>query len=288
MIMTFERIYWIVTLIAIFLLGCGLQMDVGVRANTSIKILDVVFNLIVIVWATIEIYNRSIYSPLMSILLYKALHNIYPLMKLMISNFTLRPTSQAVEYICTQARGDYVIENLTRIPESAEPVIYVCNHALWSLDDLVAIGAMAREDLLVVINVNPAGLSVIPRDSSKYICIIERTGQKGSGYESMKRIIKEHMIDNGKSLIVFPENMKLKTDVNKLAPFRNGVFNLAKEMDVPIVPMWINWPCQFPSLLTSTDKILSIARGGKISPKYFSSVDDLKTETMIRLCNLRS
>lgn len=288
MIKTFERNYYLIAILAIILTGYALQLDVGARANTLIKLLDAILNVIVIVWSVVEIYRRSIYSPLMSIMLYKSIHNITPLLKMMISNLTLPTTIETVENVCREARKDYVIENLTNVPEYREPVIYICNHALWSLDDIVALGALSRENMMVVINVNPSGLSAIPRDCKHYMCTIERTGDAGSGYDSMKRIIQEQMIGKGKSLLLFPENMKLKTEVNKLAPFRNGIFRLAKEFDIPLVPMWVKWPCQFPSLLTSTDKILSIARGGKISPKYFSSPEDLKTEVMINLYNLRT
>jgi 1-acyl-sn-glycerol-3-phosphate acyltransferase len=192
----------------------------------------------------------------------------------MFINYTSNPSLETVQRVLLESRSLYNIRWEKRM---GEPCIYVANHALWSLDDFVALSAIPRRNLSIVMNAGPAGLTSIPKHCKEYVCVIHREeGVKGSGFKAMDEIIHSEILNRKKSLLVFPEDMKCKKDVNNLAPLRTGVIKLAMKYNIPIIPLWIDWPCQFPTLLNSCEKTVIIREGGKLLPEEFDSVDLLK------------
>jgi len=269
-----------ILLVCLLLLGWGLQMDGQVRTNTVVKFIDLIMNLVMIIWASWELVGGGPKSLVWAFLLYRSFFNILPLCKMMISNYTNPTSTELVQQVCLESRRDYTIEWERKFDK---PCIYIANHALGCLDDIVALGALSRKRLSVVINTGPSGLRGIPNDCRDYMCVINRKeGVRGSGYQTMKEIIHSEILGKGKSLIVFAEDMKKKESVNKPAPLRSGTIALARQLNIPVVPLWIEWPCLFPTLLNPCSKLLVVKEGTPIQRPE----GDLKTMVYQRLLKL--
>jgi hypothetical protein len=274
---------FIILLGFLILVGWGLQMDAGPKANTTMKIIDIIMNLIVILWSAIELIKGGSATLFWAFIMYRSVFNITPFIKLMMINYTSKTSMESVQKWMLEARSQY---NVMWEKRFKEPCIYIANHALWCLDDFVALGALTRKNLSIVMNAGPSGLTNVPLDCRDYACIIRREeGVKGSGFKAMENIMEEEILKNGKSLIIFPENMKLKTDVNKLAPLRTGSLLLAKKLNIPIVPIWIEWPCQFPTIINSCEKKLVVRESKPIFPQNIP-YEDLSNIIMLNIKNL--
>jgi 1-acyl-sn-glycerol-3-phosphate acyltransferase len=267
-----------ISVVALILLGWSFQME-GPRLNTTVKVVDLLINILVCVIAGRIIMRGGAWAIGAGFFLYRGVNNILPLCKMMVANCTRESSIETVQNVCCEARKDYSIHWERR---ETEPCIYVANHALWCLDDIVALGALSRKRLSVVINAGPSGLTGIPRDCREYMCVIQRkTGERGEGFRAMKNIMEEEILRRGKSLILFPEDMKKKTSPKIPAPVRSGTLQLARDLNIPIVPLWIHWPCQFPTLLNSCSKDLIVREGGRITPGQTQDIQQLK-ERIIR------
>jgi 1-acyl-sn-glycerol-3-phosphate acyltransferase len=66
-------------------------------------------------------------------------------------------------------------------------------------------------------------------------------GRLMSRYSTYKQSVQA--IDQGKSLVIFPEGGIVSTDFPKMARFKDGAFKLATHKQIPIVPVTIatNW-----------------------------------------------
>lgn len=162
------------------------------------------------------------------------------------------------------------------------PAVYIANHGVGTLDDVVALGALASEFRSIVINPGPSGLSSIPKECREFMCCLDRSKQ--SGYEAMKKILEEENIGKNKSLIVFGEDLETKTKINGFAPkLRSGILKLCWEMNIPVALTYIDWSrsSQFPSILSeSMEKVLNVSELGIVSRyprEEFSSYIALKT-----------
>lgn len=82
-----------------------------------------------------------------------------------------------------------------------------------------------------------------PTSSILYI-----NGDNKGNYGYIRDVIQKH-IENGISIIAFPEKTKEKTSSDDIAEFRSGLFSIAKELNIPIVPLFINWPTSFPMFI---------------------------------------
>lgn len=268
---------WTVSIVALIVLGLSIQEEYGAKGNTAVRILDTGMNLVVIFWALLSfvIHRRDLQNqPLRFALLalaFKCVLNVYPLFRVIYNNATLPCSEDTVLKICEGLRDDYFVDRVS--PQYRDkPVIYVANHALWCLDDIVALGALSGPDLSVVVNINPSGLGSIPVGCRTRVCTIDRTSGR-YGYQALHKLVQEEVLGNGRSLIIFPEDMKKKTRVDRVAPLRTGTFKIARELHIPIVPLWIDWPCQFPSVIRSTEKVLRIHEGRGIKPETLSLED---------------
>jgi len=288
-----ERKWWFMTIVGLILLGLSLQMELKARGNTYVRLIDLTLNIIVLIWAVFEIFIRKsvVMSPFFSILALRTIVNIYPLMKIMGTSLTSTPGEAVVENLCLEQRRYYSVDRRRCVaPESQPPCIFIANHSLWSIDDVSAIAALSGSNLLVVMNIGASGIKVVPRGCRKNLCTIDREpGKAGSGFENLKKAMEEEILGKGKSLVIFPEDMKLKSSSGELAPFRTGTFKLARELNIPVIPMWISWPCQFPTILNSTEKVLRTVEGPLIRPENFQTTELFKgkvADTLKRLSRM--
>ena len=53
----------------------------------------------------------------------------------------------------------------------------------------------------------------------------------------MSYVLASKAIKEGWSLVIFPEGTMPMTDIPKMIPFKNGAFKIAKEANIPIVPL---------------------------------------------------
>lgn len=60
-----------------------------------------------------------------------------------------------------------------------------------------------------------------------------KRGQKGQTADLVERMRRE--IDEGRSILAFPEGSRTRT--GRVAPFRKGIFYIARDLGVPIVPV---------------------------------------------------
>ena len=262
-------------ILALTIMGWTLQME-GPRFNTTVKILDLVMNVLVCIMAFRVIVRGGPWAVGGGFFLYRSFNNILPLCRMLISNYTMNSTSETVQNVCCRARNDYIIQWERK---RTKPCIYVANHALWCLDDIVALGAIARRGLSVVINTGPSGLTGIPNGCREYMCVIQRNSNKrGEGYRAMKEIMESEVKNRGKSLIVFPENMNEKTSPREPARVRSGTVRLAMELGIPIVPIWIHWPCQFPTIFNSCSKILRVHEGKPVNMVSNKDLEGVRNE----------
>jgi len=53
----------------------------------------------------------------------------------------------------------------------------------------------------------------------------------------MSYVLASKAVQEGWSLVIFPEGTMPMVDIPKMAPFKNGAFKIAKEVNIPIVPL---------------------------------------------------
>jgi 1-acyl-sn-glycerol-3-phosphate acyltransferase len=250
-------------LLALLLLGWSFQTE-GSKFNSTVKVIDLLINFVIMGISIISIVRGGRESALGAILFIRSYYNIYPLCKIMFANLIKQPTQKSVQETCCEARRDF---NIHWERGFKNPCVYVANHALWSLDDIVVMGAISRRNLAFVINRGPVGLTGIPDHCREYTCVLGRkNNDRGEGYQLMKEIFEQEILKNKKSLIVFVENMKTKTDSQVPAgQLRTGTIKLARELGIPIVPIWIHWPGIFPSILSPISKTAIVKEGWVIN-----------------------
>lgn len=262
------------------LLGVQLQ-TLGSSTNTSVRGVDLLMNILVILF----FFRFGPRSPLLGIFFglwaWRSLLNVYPLGEMFCNQVLRRPDVRIVEESCDRARKWFSVPNL----KTDTPSVYICNHALGSLDDIVAIGALADDSLSVLINGQPSGLGVIPPDCRSRMCVLPPGVNR---YQVAGKIMREEILERGKSMIVFPEDMRKKLSVDSLAPLRTGVINLCWEMNIPVIPLWLDWPTRFPSVFTNPHKILSGRRSSQpLYPKNFSNSDEFRKKIQKKLEKLK-
>jgi hypothetical protein len=125
------------------------------------------------------------------------------------------------------------------------PCIYVCNHAYKCCADVAMLAATLPEKtrLLAYSNTTILGEGRNSTDSTPTVLYI--SSQVSGKYKYTRDIIDEQ-IKKGFSVVVFPEKTREKTSQDEIAPLRSGIFHIAKELNVPIVPLHISWPADFP------------------------------------------
>lgn len=265
-------------LLGLTVLGFALQLEYGAKCNSYIRVIDFILNVLVIIWACLATIRRETHAPILIIWAYRSILNILPLVAVMSRVLMSTRSIQSVRSVYGLARTFYAVDRIS--PRFRKrPVVYFANHALWSLDDIVALAAVVDESLMVLVNMNASGLNRMPRGCREYVCTIDREeGVAGSGYAVVKDVMRTEVLQGGKSLLIFCEDMKIKKDVNTLAPLRLGSIGIAHELNIPCIPVWIHWPCQFPTIINSTEKIIRLREGPILNPPMFNSSMEFKQE----------
>lgn len=249
----------IILIISLLILGWSLQKENPMKHNTTIKSIDVLLMILTILLIIPFSY------PLAIIIALRTIYNIAPYILLWVKEF---------DFIISEFRHLYTIDRVKPLFDKRGG-IFIANHASGCFNDFIGACAIGSENRILVVNPGPLGSNGIPQYSDKYVCVINRSEGK-TGYQAMKDLMRKHIMQNDKSLVVFGENLKLKTSKWKMAPIRSGVVRLCWEMNIPIYGMWIDWPCQFPISFRSDERRLEI-REWIIheSPGDFSSFDEL-------------
>lgn len=133
--------------------------------------------------------------------------------------------------------------------EYKNPVIFIVNH---SINDIVTdICIMTIKTRNKIVKVSRGGFVAKLFNNIEHICI---NPDKKNRTEKLLKDIEKARNDNY-SIIIFPEgqNCISKTYWTRLTPFRNGAFYIAKELNIPIVPIIITAGRYVNGLVTSGD-----------------------------------
>lgn len=124
----------------------------------------------------------------------------------------------------------FVIKGAENLPSAGTPVVYVSNHQ--SQADILTVFLVSRQfrwlakDALFKIPFLGWAMS-----AAGYVPV--KRGDKRSHAECF-RMAREHLA-RGTAMLFFPEGTRSRD--GQLLPFKSGAFKLAKECDVPILPI---------------------------------------------------
>lgn len=113
-----------------------------------------------------------------------------------------------------------------------------------------------------------AKLSQIVYNSSNYI----EVNKDGGSYESVKNNISKHI--KTKPILGYVEDMKLRTNIYTLTTLRQGLFKIAKELNINVVPIVFDH-IKYDKYGRITDRNLKIFIGDQYQPSKYKTVDEL-------------
>jgi 1-acyl-sn-glycerol-3-phosphate acyltransferase len=269
-------------------IACGLLVGshlqtMGMRMNTPLKFIDLTLNFCVIGYF-LYVSRNWVGVPVlvggMAIWAAKSYANIFPLLRLIVNYMNADMTQNHITAMIKIIKHEFKIEGFNPIDS---PCIYIANHGMGSLDDILAMGTLTGDNISVVANRSPGGFKGV-EGGRKYMCVLPEGGGR---FEAMKKIVEEEVVRGGKSLVVYPENMKYKKDGRSLAPFRSGIFKICWEGGIPVVPLLIEWPSLFPTIFTDTQKTLRVATGTPVYPNHFSTPEKFMKKARETLGSLK-
>lgn len=157
--------------------------------------------------------------------------------------------------------------------EPGKPYLYVANH--FSYLDIALMGFIPGDVLFV----GKASIRKAPLFGYYFKSLhiaVDRNRLK-SRAETIKRT--EAALESGSSIIIFPEGGIFTQNPPEMIPFKNGAFRLAKEKQIPIIPVTLSYN---HLILPDDGKFLLHWRSAKmvlhqpIIPDNFESERDLK------------
>lgn len=121
--------------------------------------------------------------------------------------------------------------------DKKQQYIFCSNH--FSYLDIVALGYTPK----FVVFVGKGSLTKVPLFGymfKKLHITVDRTSHK-SRYETLSK--SAQAIDEGKSLVIYPEGGIISKNMPEMAKFKDGAFRTAIEKQIPIVPVTLpyNW-----------------------------------------------
>ena len=166
------------------------------------------------------------------------------------------------------------IENHSK-NEKGKPYIYLANH--FSYLDIAMMGFIPGD----VMFVGKASIRKAPLFGFyfKNLHIAVDRDKLKSRAETMKRA--GEALDAGSSIIIFPEGGIFTKNPPEMIPFKNGAFRLAKEKQIPIIPVTLSYN---HLILPDNGKLLLQYRPAKmvlheqLIPSETDSEDDLKAK----------
>ena len=157
--------------------------------------------------------------------------------------------------------------------DKAKSYIYLANH--FSYLDIAMMGFIPGDVLFV----GKASIRKAPLFGyyfKKLHIAVDRERLK-SRAETMKRT--DQALDSGSSIIIFPEGGIFTQNPPEMIPFKNGAFRMAKEKQIPIIPVTLSYN---HLILPDDGKLLLHWRSAKmvlhepLLPENFESENALK------------
>lgn len=170
--------------------------------------------------------------------------------------------------------------------ENGKPHIFLANH--FSYLDVAMMGFIPGDAVFV----GKASIRKAPLFGYyfKSLHIAVDRERLRSRAETMRRA--GEALDSGSGIIIFPEGGIFTKQAPKMIPFKNGAFRLAKEKQIPIIPVTLSYN---HLILPDDGRFLLYRRNAKmvlheaLDPKDFDSDDSLKQacfETIQKQLNL--
>ena len=127
----------------------------------------------------------------------------------------------------------YVVRCVEKEPLPEGPYIIVANHTSYL--DIFFMYSMLPKHPFVFLGKSEILTYPIIRTYFKNLNIpVFRFDRKKVGVSFQLAL---EAIEEGWSLVIFPEGTIPEVDIPKMVPFKNGAFKIAKEANVPIVPI---------------------------------------------------
>ena len=126
------------------------------------------------------------------------------------------------------------VETKNPLKELPSPAIFVCNHISY-LDIPLLMYQVPQASLVSKVEV--ASWPVIGTAASRVGTVFVKRGCKKSRQE-VRQSIAQAIIKDGKSIGVFPSGT---TKITKAESWRRGVFEIAAENHIPVVPLRLNY-----------------------------------------------
>lgn len=166
----------------------------------------------------------------------------------------------------------YHVKRLSNHPLPKGPYIIVANHASY-LDIFLVYSILSKNAFIFLGKTEILSYPLIKTYFKRFNIPVDRR----SAVKSAKSlIIAGKKVKQGWSLMIFPEGGIPDDNSPKMIPFKEGAFQLAKSLNVPIVPMTFmnNY-----KLLSDPSAVFGPARPGisKVHIHPYFSVEKLKT-----------
>lgn len=153
-----------------------------------------------------------------------------------------------------------------------QPCIYMANHAYKCCMDIPTLASILPEKSRLIAYTNTVPMlkdSVQVEDATPSVVYI--SGSSTGNYQRTRDLVMD-LINRGYSIVVFPERAREKTSDEDIAELRSGMFSIAQELQIPVVPLYIRWPTRFPMFLHG----VSVPETWLGTPMKVDSVEEAK------------
>jgi len=157
------------------------------------------------------------------------------------------------------------------IREGRQPVIYIANHTSY-LDAMMLTCNLPNHPVYLA-KIEMLFIPVLGLGCWVGGCIFINRHNRPKAIASMKRAAR--LIHGGATIAAFPEGTRTKD--GRVAPFKKGVFNLAQDADVPLVPLGLTGGFELaPKGWRVAPGTFRIHVGQPIHPSAHPDLDELR------------
>ena len=163
----------------------------------------------------------------------------------------------------------------------------------WSKNYIICANHSSILDITILDSVSKQPCSFMGKDTLlknpvtrpffKTIDIPVNRNSKTSAFRAYKKA--EELLQNGRSLIIFPEGKIDDEYPPRLHPFKKGAFRLAKENNIPILPIVIHdaWQLLWDdgTQLGSRPGTIAVTILAPIAPQLLEDSDDAQLESLV-------